>query len=252
MRPKPELRPPDRDGAEADPRQVADRVHRDLRVVGAGLHARSPPRAAPGRAGRRGSGAGRAARPGWRSARPKRSRPSASRKRPGPKPKVMVSPPGGSPSASPVSSGGSQRVHPRWGRSAGRPACGHPLGGRGPRLQQRDQRRPRAVVTSNAAKCRRSCAGCHDAGLVHAVEGVRRAAGRRRGRVGGVVPAARYRPRSRAEAGDRGRHRRSAPAARAGRAARSREDRRRQLRQRLGEGVDRVGQRLTSAWLSSV
>ena len=34
-----ELGPAHRDGAEADPGEVADRVHRDLRVVGAGLDA---------------------------------------------------------------------------------------------------------------------------------------------------------------------------------------------------------------------
>ncbi len=39
MRPKPELGPAHRDRAEADPGQVADGVHRDLRVVGAGLDA---------------------------------------------------------------------------------------------------------------------------------------------------------------------------------------------------------------------
>ena len=37
VRPKPELRPPDARRAERRPRQVADRVHGDLRVVGAGL-----------------------------------------------------------------------------------------------------------------------------------------------------------------------------------------------------------------------
>ena len=36
---EPELRPPHGDGAEPDPGQVADRVHRHLRVVGAGLDA---------------------------------------------------------------------------------------------------------------------------------------------------------------------------------------------------------------------
>ncbi len=100
VRPKPELRPADRDRAEADPGQVADRVHGHLRVL----------RRRPARTGRRPSGPGRgcrrgsAAGPSGRRAVGRRGR--ASRRTPGPKPNVIVSPAGGSPIASPVSSGG--------------------------------------------------------------------------------------------------------------------------------------------------
>ena len=59
-----QLRPADRDRAEADPGQVADRVHGDLRIVRAGLHAQVAAAAAgsslsPGKCGRSASAAGR-------------------------------------------------------------------------------------------------------------------------------------------------------------------------------------------------
>ena len=154
-----ELRPAHRDRAEADAGQVADRVHGDLRVVGAGLHAQVA--AGPGRvelvarevrqvAQRRGR------RSASRTGRCPRRRGTA----PGPKPKVIVSPAGGSPIASPVSSGGRsaraldrrrprRRRRPRVIRSA---ASVHACSSATSSSRE-------SVVTSNAAKCSRSCAG---------------------------------------------------------------------------------------------
>ena len=95
---------------------------------------------------------------GWRAASPKRSLPPE-RNRLGPNPKVMVSPVGGSPIASPVSSGGapygpevgptSPAPRPRVIRSAAT-------------VQSRSSpiRSSReSVMRSNAAKCSRSCIG---------------------------------------------------------------------------------------------
>ena len=90
---------------------------------------------------------------------PNRSLPSLSRNSEGPKPKVIVSPLGDRPMASPVSSGG------RLDGAVDRPdrpgvgAAGHPLGGLGPLLEQVDELVAVVVVTSNAAKCSRSWAG---------------------------------------------------------------------------------------------
>ena len=73
--------PPHGDDAEADPDQVAHRVHGDLRVVGAGLDAEVAAAAAPGRGRRRGSAGRSRSAAGRRSARPNRSSNSV-----GPKP----------------------------------------------------------------------------------------------------------------------------------------------------------------------
>ena len=88
-----------------DPGQVADRVHGDLRIVGAGLDAEVT--VGPGRV----EVVGREVRQpsqrrGLPVGEPEPVLALASRNRPGPKPKVMVSPAGGRPIASPVSSGG--------------------------------------------------------------------------------------------------------------------------------------------------
>ena len=89
-------------GAATDAGEVADRVERDLRVVGAGLDAEVAAATlrveliAPER-GQVVAAAGR-----LRSARPKRS----VEERSGPKPNVSVSRDGGRPTASPVSIGG--------------------------------------------------------------------------------------------------------------------------------------------------
>ena len=100
---------------------------------------RSPPVRAGSRTSAGKCGSGRSAS-GCRSAMPKRSRPSSSRNSPGPNPKVIVSPLGGSPIASPVSSGGRSSDPSTGPISPGRLAARHPLRGLGPLLEQRDQR----------------------------------------------------------------------------------------------------------------
>ena len=107
----------------------------------------------PGKCGRSRSASGR------RSASPNRSRPRPSRNIPGPKPKVIVRPPGARPIASPVSSGGAR----------GAPSVG-PIGPAGRPWVIRSAARVHAfssatswarecVVMSNAAKWSRSWAG---------------------------------------------------------------------------------------------
>ena len=93
-----ELRPAQRGPAAPDAGEVADRVERDHRVVGARLDAEVA--AGPGRLEGVAGEARQldAARCGRRAASPKRSSKSD-----GPKPKVTVSRAAGSPSASPVS-----------------------------------------------------------------------------------------------------------------------------------------------------
>ena len=97
---------------------------------------------------------------GCRSARPNRSRPSSSRNSDGPEPEGDRQPARRQP----------DRLAGVVGRQVGgaldrpdrarRLAAGHPLGGRGPLLEQRRPARSRSsVVTSNAAKCSRSWAG---------------------------------------------------------------------------------------------
>ena len=156
-----ELRPADRDRAEADPGQVADRVHRDLRVVGARLDAEVAVRAlgvehVGGEVRQR-----RAAPPGCRSARPKRSLPSSSRNSAGPEPEGDRQPAGGQ----------ADRLAGVVGRQVGwRPRSARPAparlarGSSAPRPRStpsaaRPARSRTSVVTSNAAKCSRSWAG---------------------------------------------------------------------------------------------
>ena len=120
---------------------------------------RSPPeragsRSSPGKCG------SVAARRGCRSARPKRSLPSASRNSAGPKPKVIVSPRRRQPDRLAGVVGRAGRRRPRSGRPARRPrravirsaasvqACSSATS------SSRE-----SVVTSNAAKCSRSWAG---------------------------------------------------------------------------------------------
>ena len=157
-----ELGPPHRGPAGGDPGQVADRVHRDLRVVGAGLHREVAAAAAPGRAcrrerGRSASAAGRLA-----------ARPNRSSNRAGPKPMVRVRLAASRPTASPVSDGGASRL---VRAAAADPAVGgHLPGRRGPVLEQRDQRGP---VGGRDVEGREVQVALHrggDAGLVRAVE----------------------------------------------------------------------------------
>ena len=158
VRPKPSCDQRTRHHAEADPGQVADGVHGDLRVVGAGLDAQvaagcAGSSASPGKRGRS------AARPGARAARPNRScrrvgtasgrsRRSASGRT------------AGRPSASPVSSGGASGRPPTRADRAGLLARRHP-----PRPRRsspaaaRPARPASSVVTSKATKCSRSCGG---------------------------------------------------------------------------------------------
>ncbi len=76
--PEAELRPAHAHDAEPDAREVAHRVHRDLRVVGAGLDAQVAAAALAGRASSPANAGSSSSAGGRRSARPKRSRPSAS------------------------------------------------------------------------------------------------------------------------------------------------------------------------------
>src|SRR5690349_4486904 len=119
---------------------------------------RSPPEMvgssrSPGKCGRSASAGGRL------SAMPKRSLPVASRNSVGPKPTVMVSPEGGSPSASPVSSGGASGMPPTAPISpASCPAV--ILAAAAVQSFSRLTSRSRSLVTtSNATKCNRSWAG---------------------------------------------------------------------------------------------
>ena len=97
-----ELGPPHDDGAPAQPGEVADGVEGHLRVVRAGLDARCRRRCGSGRGSPAAARAGRLqrGRAAWRPARTGR------RTAPGPNPIVMVRLDGGSPTASPVSAGG--------------------------------------------------------------------------------------------------------------------------------------------------
>ena len=96
---------------------------------------------------------------GCRSARPNRSLPSSVRNSDGPKPKVIVSPLGGSPIASPVSSGGVLEA-PSTGPTvpAGLPAVIRSAASVHCWSSATSWSRS-SVVTSNAAKCSRSWAG---------------------------------------------------------------------------------------------
>ena len=152
-------------------------MHRDLGVLGAGLDAQVP--AGAGRvervAGGRGSPEGPlgleaaaeqrhlrgvgAAGVDERAASPKRSRPSASRKSPGPNPMVTVSPPGGRPIASPVSSGGRFVAPPTAPIGPASSPCVIRSAASVQRRRRSTSAARSSVMTSKAAKCRRSCAG---------------------------------------------------------------------------------------------
>ena len=223
------------------PGEVADRVHRDLRVVGAGLDAQVAVASGPGRGCRRGSAGGRCSAAGCRSARPNRSLPSASRNSDGPKPKVMRQPGGRQ----------AERLAGVVGRRVVRPLDRADLAGRQP------ARHPAAAAvqafssaTSSARGVGRDVerrevqpvlGGRDDAGLVLAVEGVatRPAAPRRTRR---SRRAARRRRRTRRPARPRPRRRR---AARGGETFRGRRRALRtstaavRLRQRLGRARSR-------------
>ena len=157
--PEAELRPAHRDGPEADPGEVADRVDRHLGVLRAGLHADVAARLrrvelVTGEVRQVAQRLGLTvcqAEPVAAVARPGTV--------PGPKPKVRVRPPGVRPIASPVSSGG----------TSGAPSVG-PTGPAGSPWVIRSAAVVHAfssdtscarerVVTSNAAKCSRSWAG---------------------------------------------------------------------------------------------
>ena len=182
---------------------------------------RSPPERAGSRTSAGKCGSVRSAS-GCRSAMPNRSRPSASRNSAGPNPNVTVSPLGGSPIASPVSSGG---------RSSG--ALDRPdLAGR--RRRGSSARRPRSTAGAASTSCV-AVVGGHverrevqpvlgrgdDAGLVLAAEreGPRRGGRRcdRRLAVGGRAG----RPRTRRPPRRRPRRRRGARAGRSSAAVRT-------------------------------
>ena len=136
-----ELRPAHARRAERDPGQVADGVHRDLRVVGARLDAQVAAADAAGSSSSPGK-AGRSPAPPAGGRRGRSGRGPRSVNRHGPKPKVMVSPAAARPSASPVSSGGAC-VAPSGDRPvADRVPAVIRARGRRPVLQQRDQLRP--------------------------------------------------------------------------------------------------------------
>ena len=177
---------------------------------------------------------------GWRPARPNRSVPSSSRNSDGPKPKVIVSPLGGRPSASPVSSGG---------RLEG-PSTG-PIGPAGsPRvirsaasvhlLSSSTSASRSVLVTSKAAKCSRSWAGVTMPAWC-APRKAYDAAARRR-----LAGRALADPADDERTGHPGRGRAAAEEATSGDSSGHglRQHRRGELRQRLGEGVDRVGELL--------
>ena len=197
--------------------EVAHGVHRDLRVVRAGLDAdvaagtRRVELVAAGTPGRSASAAGRRSRRG-----------RACRRTCWPKPIVTVSDDGGRPSASPVSSGGASglRGRPRRSRRASR-APGSSARRRVVHCcSMRWTSRPLPVVVrSSATKCSRSCDGRDDPGLVRAVERRRRPApetppGRRAGRARSPTPRRHRRrrrpprPPEQAAAGDASGHRR--------------------------------------------
>ena len=191
--PEAELRPADARGAERGPGQVADRVHRDLRVVGAGLDDEVAVGArrveVVGREVRQLDEARRAAGPRGRTGR--RARPAGPTNSERPKPNVIVRPAGGRSIASPVSSGGA--------------SYGPPVGPYGPadrpavsRAAIVVQRRSRStsssrdvVVRSNAAMYSRSCAGVTMPAWCTPVNGYVRCPARRRRR--GVRRSARRR-----------------------------------------------------------
>ena len=147
--PEAELRPAERRRAAGDPGEVADGVERDLRIVGAGLHAEVAAAAGGGRARRRGSAGSSRSAGGRFDASPKRSSNSD-----GPKPNVIVRRAGSRPSASPVSSGGAS------GSALAGPA-GSPAVIRAAAATSRAAARRRSApgARSKAAKWSRSCAG---------------------------------------------------------------------------------------------
>ncbi len=200
-----ELGPAHRHGAEPDPGEVADGVHRDLGVV----------RRTPGCTGRRRCGSGRGCRPGSAAARAappacgRRGRTGPCRRcsnSDGPNPNVSVSPEAGSPWASPVSVGGAS-----YGVGVLPPTMAPAVIWRAAAVHSfssATRASREVVVTSKDAKCSRSCAGVVMPAWCSPVEGVRRAAARAAaGRV--VVRAAprvaadaRGARRERARAGD--------------------------------------------------
>ena len=154
---EPELRPAHRDDAEADPDQVAHGVHRDLRVVGAGLDARGrrPSSAgsswSPRNAGRSRSAGGPLRRRG-RTGRRRSDGPNADRER------ERRTRAGRAPRRCPRRRRPGCR-RPRRPGAASAPAVIRSAA-RGPALQQVDAAAARSVVVrSSAAKCSRSWAG---------------------------------------------------------------------------------------------
>ena len=176
VRPKPSWAQRIADGAEGDPGEVADRVHGDLRVVGAGLDAEVAVAArrveVVGREVRQLAGA-----PGLAVGEAEAVLAVLLGTGVGPKPKVRVSPRGGRPSASPVSAGGAS-----YGVGGADPPTGSPRGHlRGGRVHAwssatRSSRGSRGDVERREVQpvLRRG----DDAGLVPAVEGVARLGGR--------------------------------------------------------------------------
>ena len=176
-----ELRPAHRRGAEPDAGEVADRVHGDLRVVGAGLHAQVAVAArgveVVGREVRQ-----RLSAAGRRSASPNRSLPSAFSKRVGPEAEGDREP-GRRGARSP------RRCRRRAVVGARAPVGRRPAGPPSSALRPRSTagaaapgRRGTAVVTSNAAKCSRSWAGVTMPAWCATVERVRRGHPRRAAR----------------------------------------------------------------------
>ncbi len=178
-----ELRPAHRGAARGDPGQVADGVHRDLRVVGAGLDRQVAVAASRGPGCRRGTPAGRRARRVAARRSPKRSSNSD-----GPKPTVRVRFAASRPIASPVSDGGARRL-----RGSPPPTGRFTVMSRAAAVQSWSRATSAArsvVVTSYDAKCRWPCTGVAMPAWCVAVErdpaaGLGTVAGRR----GGGQPA---------------------------------------------------------------
>ncbi len=167
VRPKPSWAQRSATRAEPDPREVADRVHGDLRVVGAGLDAQVAVAAARGRGCRPGSAAARAATAGCRSSRPNRSLPSFSNRR---RPEAEGEGQPGRrcrPRASPVSLGGASYGVGQCSRRPSSPAviC---RAAAVHSLQQRDQRLARVGGDVEGGEVQPVLRGRGDAGLVRA------------------------------------------------------------------------------------
>ena len=162
-----ELRPAHHDDAAAEPREVAHGVERDLRVVGARLDAEVAAALAPGRARRPPNAGSSTQRAGRFDARPKRS--CRRRKRRRPEAERDRQPRGREPDrlAGVVAAARSESSFDRPGGLAGASSAQPP-----PSTSAAGRGRPRreSVTMSKAAKCSRSCAGVAMPGLVRAVE----------------------------------------------------------------------------------